>query len=158
MRRKKHYQVPRPTRRQVDLDGSLDTSGTQPKVADGRSGGAVYKQSENIPPPFKGEDGSGYLRKSELSLTWKVAGIVAAIFFSVGIPVIWFASGLSKDVDNLSEQVGGIERKTDKLLEGSIRSEIRLNNAEKAIDSIAQAMQNNQQKSHSKETSEDTSH
>jgi len=141
MGRKKHYHIPRTPRRYVDLDGKLDTSGTQSNGGITGRDQNIYKKSEEVPPPFRGEDGSGFIRKSELSFTWKVAGIIGAFFLSIGFPVIWFASGLSKDVDNLSKEVVEIKNTTNKLLEGSIRSEERLNSAEKSIDSIARTLQ-----------------
>lgn len=157
MSRKKHYHIPRPPRRHVDLDGKLDTSGTQSNEGLVGRDQSTYKKSEDVPPPFRGEDGSGFIRKSEISLTWKVAGVVAAIFISIGVPVIWFASGLSKDVDNLSLEVVEIKNTTSKLLEGSIRSEERLNSAEKSIDSIARTLQANQKEMPNNHVNKDAS-
>jgi len=157
MGRKKHYHIPRAPRRHVDLDGKLDTSGTQSNEGLVGRDQNTYKKSEDVPPPFRGEDGSGFIRKSEISLTWKVAGVVAAIFLSIGVPVIWFASGLSKDVDNLSQEVVEIKNTTSKLLEGSIRSEERLNSAEKTIDSIARTLQANQKEMPNNHVSKDAS-
>ena len=152
MIRKKHYHVPRPTRKNVDLDGNLDTFETQSKEVRSGNYETAYKQSEHVPPPFKGEDGSGYVKKSEISLTWKVAGFVTVTFITVGIPVTWFASGLRKDIDSLSGEVVDMKKKSDTVFESSIRNEERLNNTEKNIELISKSLQSYQQNSPNNQT------
>lgn len=141
MGRKKSHGFSRKFRSHVDLDGSLDTSSTQLNTMRDDKAGYPYKNSEHIPPPFKGEDGGGYVKKSEISLTWRVVGVVATLFVSVGVPVTWFASKINNDIDNLNSEVGRIKERAEKLWERAIRGEERLNSAERSIDFISRTLQ-----------------
>ena len=143
MGRKKYPPNRRQLRQRFDLDRPLDTSGTQPSVTLGNRKEDFYEKSESVPPPFKGGDSSQYIKKSDFSLVWKA--VVSAVgIFVVAASVIWFAAGLNKDVSNLIVEVGEIKNKTDKLLEGVIRNEERLTNAERSINVIAKSMQEKQ--------------
>jgi hypothetical protein len=141
MGRKRYSTVPRQARNQVDLDRDLNTSATQPDGDYDHRRARKYEKTEQVPPPFKGEEGGGYLRRSEVSLASKLTAIAASVVMVAVVPAVWFAATINKDVSDLTEEVSAIKQKTEQLLGTSIRNEERLKNAEHSIGFIENYLQ-----------------
>jgi len=133
-------------KQKLDLDNITDTSETasddQKSTIRRRD---PYDEFVEVPPPFKAEKEPRFITWSEISLTYKIIAIACAIFITVGVPSVWFASRLDTNVENLKENVVEIKQTTKQLVETSIYNSNRVSSLEKDVSNINKQVDKNRQ-------------
>jgi hypothetical protein len=132
-RRNTAYQ-PRRSPPQTDLDRVQDTSDTM-RSATREELRTNYTQPESVSPPFRGRTDPAYITWLELASIWKIIKVIGGVIFTVA-PLIWYASRLDNNVDNLQQDVKEVKDKTQNLIESNIKQDVKLDSLELSVTNV----------------------
>lgn len=136
--RKQRKRIPPFQKTKIDLD---KVSGTESTIEDPIIKAATEKKAngdyEPVDPPFKNPEKKGIIiAREDISFFIKVAGTIIGFFITVVLPIVWYASKLDSNVENIRTEVVEVKDRTDQLVEKSIKHSEIINNLEKNIFEI----------------------
>jgi hypothetical protein len=144
-RRNIGYQ-PRRSSPPINLDRVQDTSDTM-RSTTREEVSTNHSQTESVLPPFRGDQtDSIYITWPVITLIWKFIKIIGLVIGIVA-PVIWYASRLVNNVDNLQQDVKEVKDRTQTLIESSIKQDVKLDNLELSVTNVKAQVDLKMQKS-----------
>lgn len=118
----------------INLDEVRGTSATTEEGGQRDYPQGKYLSTELISPPFSGA--SSERASGTVICVLKLVGYGITILLFLGA-IIWFSATLYSDVDNVKDGLKTVEKKTDKLVEASVRQEERINNIDNHLGRIS---------------------
>lgn len=148
-KRRRIKQQPPQRERGVDLTHVPDTSATSDNtLSEKRRRKKGKEKYEKVEPPFNhSETKDNAITWSELGLISKIGGGVFMFFLTIVLPVVWFASSLNTNVENLQGNVNDIKDTTEELVNNSIKHSQRLDGLEKSVSEINHNISSNNNQS-----------